>query len=396
MDQKTDESLQSRRLPAVKIVKIDGFHLSFDPAPALGNAQTFIRRRDFLLVALTTASGETGWGEVFNSPFAAGAFIKAKLAPLVLGQSVLDRQPLFERMRGVLAYDKRGAGRMALSAMDMAIHDAAAQVLEMPVAQLLGGAVRNRIFAYASGPFISEREGYARYTAEVETFLKSGFRAVKPRAGLSPAKDGRMVRELRALIGEDAGLMVDVNQGYSMAGAIESLRQMEEADLLWVEEPLQPEDLPGYRQLARSVRVALAGGEALGSPAAYRDFLEAGTFSILQPDPTVCGGFTGYRQISALGMAYDLPTIPHSFGTIVNATASLHLAALEPRRRGGGPADYPFVECDVTRNPLLALRSMPLDKDGFVALSDAPGLGLDLRPQELAPWMTESWTLEAD
>lgn len=377
-----------------RISRIEGYHVGFRPEPALGNAQTFIRRRDFLLVCIVTACGKRGWGEVFNSPFAAGAFIRAKLAPLFAGRTVHDRQPLFEAMRAALAYDKRGAGRMALSAMDMALHDAAGQVLGQSVASLLGGPLRTRIAAYASGPFMVEGEGYGRYPAEVARYLEAGFRAVKPRAGLSPAADGRMVAEIRALIGDDRGLMVDINQGYTLAGALDSLRRMEEAGLMWVEEPLPPENLTGYRQLARTSRVALAGGEALGSPAAFREFLEADTFAVLQPDPTVCGGFTGYRQISALGMAYDLPVIPHSFGTIVNAMAALHLAALEPARRGGGPADYPYVEVDMTDTPLLALRAMPVGGDGAIGLSDAPGLGLDLDPGELEPWLGEHWSIE--
>lgn len=380
----------------MKIARIDAFLMGFSPKPALGNAQTFIRRRDFLLVSVTTECGKRGWGEVFNSPFAAAAFIRAKLAPLLLGQSVLDRAPLFERMRSVLAYDRRGAARMALSALDMAIHDAAGQVLGMSVAQLLGGPLRTKVFAYASGPFIAEGQGYARYQDQIDDYLKAGFRAVKPRAGLDPFKDGKMVTDIRRQIGDEIGLMVDVNQGYSIAGAIESLRRMQDAGLMWVEEPLQPEDISGYRSLAAKCNVALAGGEALGTPAAFRDFLEAGTFSILQPDPTVCGGFTGYRQISGLGMAYDVPTIPHSFGTIVNATASLHLAVLEPTRRGGGPAAYPYVEYDMTPNPLLALRDMPVDSTGCISLSDAPGLGLELDPRELEDWLTETWSMTAD
>ena len=379
----------------MNIRKIEAFHLGFAPNPALGNASTFIRRRDFLLIAITTESGHTGWGEVFNSPFAASAFIKAKLAPLLLGKSVMDRIPLHEAMRAVLAYDKRGAGRMALSAIDIALHDAAGQILGLPLAALLGGAVRDRIFAYASGPFISETDGYGRYHKEVEHYLALGFRAVKPRAGISPVADGRMVRAIRKQIGEDVGLMVDVNQGYTLAAALSAIRHMEEADLLWIEEPLQPEDMPGYRRIVQNSRTPIAGGEALGSLAAFRDALEAGAFSILQPDATVCGGFTGYRQVSALGAAYDIPTIPHAFGTIVNAAAALHLAALEPARRGGGPAPYPFVEYDMTDNPLLALRPLAIDPDGCIPLSNAPGLGLDLKPQELEPWLTDHWVVNA-
>ena len=81
----------------MKVAAIRGFHVGFAPSPALGNASTFIRRRDFLLLQLVGEDGSTGWGEVFSSPFAAAAFIRAKLAPLVLGQCPLPRGFLLQR-----------------------------------------------------------------------------------------------------------------------------------------------------------------------------------------------------------------------------------------------------------------------------------------------------------
>jgi D-galactarolactone cycloisomerase len=159
-----------------------------------------------------------------------------------------------------------------------------------------------------------------------------------------------MTLALRSLVGADIGLMVDINQGYTARGAIASARRMEEAELLWIEEPVLPEDIDGYRAVATAVPVAIAGGEALGSLAAFRDFLAAGTFSILQPDMTVCGGYTGFAKVAALAAAYDLPVMPHVFGTAVHQRSALQMAALLPSRRGGGPAEFPYVEIDATDN----------------------------------------------
>ena len=78
-------------------------------------------------------------------------------------------------------------------------------------------------------------------------------------------------------------MVVDINQGYTSAAAVRSARFMEDADLLWIEEPVQPEDIPGYLAFNRSVATATAGGEALGSLRAFRDFVTAGAFDILQP-----------------------------------------------------------------------------------------------------------------
>jgi L-alanine-DL-glutamate epimerase-like enolase superfamily enzyme len=379
----------------VKVVGIRGFHVAFAPSPALGNASTFIRRREMLLVQLLAEDGTAGWGEAFNSPAAAGTVIRTRLAPLVLGQPAEAMGRLFNAMLGTLGYDRRGAGMMAISAVDMALHDLAARLRGISVARLLGGATRDRMLAYASGPFIAEGgDPYGAYPAQVEALLRRGYRAIKPRVGFAPKADGIAMREMRRQVGPDIGLMVDINQGYTVGSALQSLRHMEEADLLWVEEPLQPEDLGGYQAVAAAARCAIAGGEALGSLAAFRDFLVARTFSVLQPDMAVCGGFTGFRRIAALADAFDVPVMPHVFGSLVNAHAALQMGALLLPRRGGGPAPYPFIEVDVTPNPLLTLLgSVDPGADGMVVVPDAPGLGFELAPERLAPFVTDHWEI---
>ena len=381
----------------MKVVAIRGFHVGFAPNPPLGNASTFIRRRDFLLLQLVGEDGSAGWGEVFSSPFAAAAFVKAKLAPLVLGQSAREAHRLYHTMAATLGYDRRGAAMMAVSAVDMALHDLAARSLGISVARMLGGALRDRVLAYASGPFIAEgAEPYGAYPDGIDDLLRRGFRAVKPRVGVGPRQDGAVMRAVRRQAGPEVALMVDINQGYTVGAAIESARRMEEAELLWIEEPLQPEDIGGYQAVAQAARCAIAGGEALGSLAAFRDFLQARTFSVLQPDLTVCGGFTGFRRVAALADAFDIPVMPHVFGTLVNAHAALQMAALLVPRRGGGPMPYPFIEIDATPNPLLTLLGpMEPGPDGSIAVPDNPGIGLELDPARLEPWTTEHWQLGA-
>lgn len=382
----------------VKIVELRGYQVGFTPVVALGNARTFIRRRDFLLLQVITDSGVSGWGEVFSSPHAAGALIQARLAPLILNESPLHYRRLWDRMMGTLGYDRRGVAMMALSAIDMALHDAAAKAQGVSVAAMLGGAVRDQVFAYASGPFIRPSASpYEKYPDIVEAYLKRGFRAIKPRAGVEPKADGRMVNALREQIGPDIAMMVDMNQGYSARAAIAAARRMEDADLLWIEEPVGPEDIGGYQTVAAAVPMAVAGGEALGSLAAFRDFLAAKTFSILQPDLTVCGGYTGFLKIAALAEAYDLPVMPHVFGTVVNQRAALQVAALLPAYKGGGPAPYPYVEIDGTENPLLAVAGeLTLGRGGVLDIPDAPGTGLDLDAERLKRFVSQSWRCVAE
>ena len=381
----------------MKVVEIRGYRLGFAPDPAIGNARSMIRRRDFLLLELVSDSGARGWGEVFSSPDAAAALIRARLGGLVLGADPQQHGRLYDAMLNTLGYDRRGPGMMAISALDMALHDLAAQARGVSVAEMLGGALRDSLPAYASAPFITEAaDPYGHYQAEVETILRRGFRAVKPRAGVSPRADGAMALALRRQIGPELALMVDINQGYTARAAIESGLRMAEAGLLWIEEPVQPEDIPGYAAVAAALPTAIAGGEALASLAAFRDMLVAGGLAVLQPDLTVCGGYTGFQRIAALAAAWDLPVMPHVFGTAVNMRAALQAAALVPERRGGGPAAYPWIEYDASVNPLLEVAgALKLRADGRLEVPQAPGTGLELQAERLAPWITDSWRCTA-
>lgn len=378
----------------MKIVEIRGHHVGFVPSPPIGNARTMIHRRDFLLLEVVTNTGLSGWGEVFASPHAAAALIKSKLAAAVLGQSPFCYRAVWEQLVAGVGYDRRGVAMMAISAIDMALHELAAKALGVSVAALLGGALRERVFAYASAPFIGgNSDPYEHYPAEVERCLERGFRAVKPRAGISPRRDGDMACQLRERIGPDIGLMVDINHGYTVRAAVAAARAMEGADLIWIEEPILPDDLPGYVQISQAVPTAIAAGEALGNAAAVRDFLVAGAVSIVQPDLTVCGGYSGVLRIAALADAFELPVMPHVFGTIVNQLAALQVASLLPTRRGGGPASFPYIEVDATANPLMAIGDMPdLNADGTLSVPDEPGTGLRLTAEQLAPWRSDHWT----
>ncbi len=377
----------------MKVVAIRGHHLAYDLPEPLANSITVFRSREALLIEILTDEGVTGWGETVASPHAAAGFLRARLARLVLGQDPNATGRLFRDMTATVGYDRRGAAMMAVSAVDTALHDIAARARSLSVAALLGGALRERVFAYASGPFMKEgADPYQDFAADTDRLLRLGYRAFKPRSGHDPRADGRAAVAMRGQIGPDAALMVDINQGYTARAAIEAANHMQAAGLLWIEEPVPPEDIAGYQDVAAAIDVAVSGGEALGSLAAYRDFIAAKTFSIVQPDLAVCGGFTGMRRVAVLADAFDLPVMPHVFGTVVNFHASLQMCAVLNARRGGGPAPFPFMEVDVTPNPLLSLLGDIIpDKDGMLAIPDRPGLGLDLDAAKLAPWTLSHW-----
>ena len=380
----------------MKITRIEAFLLAYPLPEPMANSIVVFRRREALLLRLTTDTGIVGWGESVASVHATAAYVRARLAPLILGQDPSATGRLFSRMTATLGYDRRGVAMMAISAIDMALHDAAAREREVPVSALLGGALRDKLFTYASGPFLKEgADPYRAMPSETETLLHQGYRALKPRGGADPRGDGVAFPAMRRQAGPDIALMVDINQGYTARAAVESAKRMEAAELLWIEEPVPPDDIPGYQVVSAAVGVAISGGEALGSLASYREFLCAGTFAIAQPDLGVCGGFTGLSKVAALADAFGVAVMPHVFGTVVNHHAALQMTAVLPAKRGGGPAPFPYMEVDVTYNPLLSLLGTirPMS-DGTLAVPDIPGLGFDLDPARLEPWITDRWCEE--
>ena len=380
----------------MRITEIRGYHLRCTLAELIGNAVTFFDSKETLLVEVVTDAGIAGWGEAWSSPITAAAYIRQRLAPLVLGQDPTTTGRLWRMMADTAGYDRRGSAMMATAAMDIALHDIAGKASGVPVSALLGGALRDRATAYASGPFMKPGgHPYRTVPSQVEAWTREGFRAFKPRGGFSPHEDGAMMLALRRQLGPDAALMLDFNQGYTASAAIQAARHLQDADLLWLEEPVGPEDVAGYRTVAQAAPMAIAGGEALASLAGFRDFVIAGAMGILQPDLAVCGGFTGVMRVAALAEAFDLPVVPHVWGAVVNYHAALQLVSVLPAYRAGGTASLPFIEIDVTENPLLEVLGKPRPNSaGTIAIPDRLGLGLDLLPHQLKPWIVDHWSVK--
>lgn len=379
---------------ASQIVRIDGYELSCPLPERIGNSRGFFESRGALLVAVTTREGVTGWGETWAYPGAASDIVRRQLAPRLIGQDASAPRRLHDGMMRSLP-ERHGVPLMAVSALDIAAWDAAARTARQPLSAFLGGAVRERIFAYVSGPFLKPgADPYRDYFADIDGYLAAGFRAIKLRLGTSPDIDGAIARRVRERIGEKMPLMVDLNQGFTFGPAADLAHRLVECDVRWLEEPMAHDNIAAYRRLADQVRIPLAGGESLFGVQAFRDVVGAGVLGYLQPDLALCGGITEGLKIAALAEAFDIALVPHVWGTAVNFNASLHFAAILPGRPGHA-MPCPLFEYDASYNPLRTMcGDCPVDDAGTVAVPDGPGLGLDLGPERLAPHLVESWTVQ--
>jgi D-galactarolactone cycloisomerase len=297
-----------------------------------------------------------------------------------------------------LGYERQGPGLMALSAVDMALWDLRGRALGQPICRLLGGPIRTRVPAYASGPYLKPgRDPYRAYRREAERFIAPGFRAMKMKIGVDPAADGRAASAVRKVVGPDVILLADANQGYTVRPAIEAGRQLEAEGFAWLEEPVAPDDVEGYAHVAGALGLAVVGGEALGGIRAFRSFFERNALDVAQPDLAIAGGFTEAMRIAALAAAWEVPVVPHVWGTALNLYASLQLCAVLPGYRSHTPMPYPWFEYDQSPNPLRELWGAPtVGPDGMVEIPQGPGLGIAVDPGAFEPYLLRRGEISRD
>jgi D-galactarolactone cycloisomerase len=377
----------------MKITEIRLYLLSAPLDEPIGNALVFFASRQTLLVEIV-ANGVSGWGEAWVGPATAAATIEHQLSRHLIGKDPTQIGALWQQMREANEGD---AVMPAIAAVDMALHDLTARAWDLPLWKLLGGARRDKVRAYASGPFFKPGgHPYRDFGRELDTYLEQGFQAFKLRSGYDLKDDVAAVMNARRQIGDDADLMIDFNQSCTPRRSIATVAEMEDARLLWVEEPVRPTDLAGYRLASAHIKTAIAGGEAIFNPAGFLPFLADGSMDVLQPDIAICGGLTGVSQVATLAAMHLRPVIPHVWGSTINFHAALHLIATLPPHRAGGKDPYPYIEFDVGPNPLLDLAGRPqLNADGMVSVPDRPGLGIDLKAADLEPYTTEQRTIRA-
>jgi D-galactarolactone cycloisomerase len=374
---------------AVKIAAIRLYLVECRLPEPQGNATRFIDRRGSLLVEVKSDDGLSGWGETWHSPPAAWTIIETALAPAILGQDPMEYQRLWAEMHERLGYERQGPGLMALSAVDMALWDLRGRALGQPIGRLLGGPIRTRVPAYASGPYLRPgRDPYRAYRREAERFISPGFRAMKMKVGVDPAADGRAASAVRKVVGPDVILLADANQGYTVRPAIETGRQLEAEGFAWLEEPVAPDDVEGYAHVAGALGLAVVGGEALGGIRAFRSFFERNALDVAQPDLAIAGGFTEVTRIASLAAAWEVPIVPHVWGTAVNLFAALQLCAVLPGYRSHTAMPYPWFEYDQSPNPLRELWGAPsVGPDGMVEIPQGPGLGIEIDPRAFEPYL---------
>ena len=358
--------------------------------PLWRNRAVYVPFNECVVVKIATDNGIVGWGEA-HAPIAGAVTktaIETLLAPVVCNRDPLDIHPIWEAMYSTMHMRGHNSGFLmeAISAVDIALHDIAGKALGVPIAALFGSQLRDRIPVYASSlPRIhaeSRETGIQKLIEYARGLVEAGHRAFKLKLGVDLAADVAVLRQLRVAVGDSIGIAVDVNGTYDVALARRAGQLMHEAaQLLWLEEPLTPENLRDYARLTAFLDVAVAGGESLYNRWVFNDALAAGALDIIQPDVGRAGGISECRRIAMLADTYGVPFAPHvSTGTAITIAASLQWAASGPNLM---MCEWPLHQ----EHALNGVLRQPFQfADGFVKVPDGPGLGIDLDEAALRQW----------
>jgi galactonate dehydratase len=344
---------------------------------------TPILTRDWLHVKVTTDTGITGIGPAtFHSQLAATAETVRQFRESLVGRDPLRPDHIWQTFFRASSF--RGAAiNAALSAIDVALWDIAGKHYGVPVHALLGGRHRDkvRMCALTLGGSIDETIDL------VKTAVAEGHTAVKidPLPSDFPMwTHSRLIQEavsqvgaVRETVGPDVDICVELHRKMTPGPAVALAQKLEQFDVLFIEDPIQPDSIQSMAEIARQINVPLATGERFNSLYEFREILEAGGANDIKLDVGLQGGFSQCKKIAGLAESYHATVSPHNARGPVLTAAHVQFAAAIPNFL---VLEYRHEEHDnMVKEPLKV-------EDGYITLPDTPGIGIEFDEEAAAKY----------
>ena len=361
----------SRRL--IERVEISAYTIPTDAPEEDG---TLAWKETTIVVVHAHSGGRIGLGYSY-ADVSTAKLIESKLAGVVEGlDASAPRRAWAAMVKAIRNLGRPGIASAAISAVDVALWDLHARILDAPLCSLLGDA-HDRVPVYGSGGFTSYPDAHLQ--EQLAAWVQEGIPRVKMKIGAHPDDDARRVRLAREAIGSDAELFVDANGAYQRKQALALAYQLrEESGVSWFEEPVSSDDLPGLRLLRDGgpAGMAVAAGEYGYDAPYFERMLAAQAVDVLQADITRCGGVTGLLNAGELCLARNLPFSCHC-GPAIHAHAA---AAIEILLHVEYFHDHVRIE-------QMIFDGVPELRDGALWPDrDRAGMGLELKRRDAAPY----------
>lgn len=375
----------------VHITKVEARTVRFPLRSAVSFSTRKVDARHYTLVRLSCSDGSQGIGFCHGGTQYGGLSsdaVRHMLAPGLIGEDPHRTEGLWQELfQETLLNGRTGAVMRALSAVDTALWDRNARSVGLPLWRFLGAYRRETVPAYASGGYYGDGEGTQSpadlVAAEVEGYVKAGFKAVKIKIGkLAPSQEEARVAAARQALGPDGILLLDANNAWKdLPSALRYIEPLLQHRPFLIEEPFGPDDLDNHARLAAALPVSIATGEIVGGRWGHRELIERGRITVLQPDAMVCGGITEFRRIAATAASFGVAVAPHSVHHL-----HAHLVASTPNALF---AEY-FADDRIVPFRQLADRQFAL-RDGELVLPGEPGLGFDFAADVVERYAVDQW-----
>jgi len=356
----------------MKVAEMDSIALSIPlKRPFTGRGQFPRERINPVLVRLVTEDGLDAFGLAFAWNDRQIKSLKASIDDLketIIGQDIFRWAEAWQKLWEATKHmGHQGYGIYALSAIDSALWNLQAKALGMPLARLLGG-YREKVPAYASH-MLFRNWSLDELQKDAASLVEQGFRVMKMNMGDKPARvELERLKAVREAVGEDIGIMVDVNWSWAVPQAIQMGRELERYNVYWLEDPLASDDADDLAHVANALDMPVAAGETFCTKHGFRPLLEKKSADILIVDLQRAGGVTEWMKIATMADAWNLPVASHLFPDF-----SMHLMAAIPN---GLILEYmPWWDAIYQEPPQV--------KDGYIKIPDKPGLGLELDPEAI-------------
>jgi muconate cycloisomerase len=363
--------------PPLIMKRIDAIPVTLPLRQPMKMAGETITHARNIVVRIEAAGGTVGWGEAASAPTMTGdtqggmvAAVRDHLAPRLVGKDAWDRPALISTLRAALI-----GNTGAHSAVEMALLDLAGRKAGLPLVDLLGGAVRPAI----APMWLLGRDTLDKDVAESAAKVRDGFRFFKLKVATKALdQDIATTHALRAALGPEIALCADANCGFSRGAAQNYVEATPQAKLLFLEQPLAPEDLAGLEALARMSPIPIGADEGIHALHDVETHAQRGAGGV-SLKLIKLGGFSAALEAAALceQLELEINVAAKVAESSIASAAAVHLACALPRIAWGVSLTHVYLAEDLVRTP------WPL-RDGMIALPDGPGLGIEVDEHQVS------------
>lgn len=350
------------------MAKIERIKLNYYKVPLKGNLVDALHGKhinfELIIVLIYLADGREGIGYTYTGGIggkAVMALLENDLVPQLIGQEFIDPYLLNEYMTWHIHYVARGGiASFAISALDIAFWDIFLKTKSLALKDIYGVGV-DRVRTYYGGIDLMLTE--YELLKNIEEQLKRGHTGIKIKVGReNESEDISRVRAVRRLIGEDALFMVDANMVWTVSQAIHMIKRLEEFHPVWIEEPINPDDLDGYATIIKSTSIPISMGENLHTFYEHKLAITIGHIECPIIDCSNVCGITGFFKASAFAELYHYKVNSHGM-------QEMHCNVLGALKNRGFVEFHSFPIYEYTVNP-------PVIKNGYIPVSEECGIGV--------------------